>query len=393
MLLILTGFSGILTGIVIHTYINTRGKERSFEMKKSDLNRQRETREVDKQTGSAKRLTVIGLIGFVVVLVVGFIFFYGFGSTDYTAQLESTTVQVNELNEFAIHGVTDAPQDGLSVHFDGASFHLTHYDSDNGYFMVETSADEDQPETTEFELKHEGATVLKETIKLVYASTSSEDVLDGKEDLSDVADEEKEKEKSTSNDDEDDFDLTTREGRDAALEKEVEGLISPDADENISSQTERPRAFVAKAGEHDGVIQSINKELSSILKDDVDTVMKNGFEPSIYYQSIESIKEIKYEGDRKVTVTVNKPYELLYPEQLDLLLPRVSLLARTAVRRAEFWDLEAEEGSLDVTVKKEDGSTIETFNATNYKQKGKTVQGDGIPRLTREEVKAGKRKK
>lgn len=363
-------------------------------MKKSDLNRQRETREVDKQTGSVKRLTVIGLLIFSVALVVGFIFFYGFGSTDYTAQLESTTVQVNELNEFAVHGVTDAPQDGLTVHFDGATFHLTHYDPDNGYFMVETSADEDQPETTAFELKYEGATVLKETIKLVYASTSSDDEIGEKEDLSDVADEEnkEEKEKSPSNDDEDDFDLTIREGRDAALEKEVEGLISPDADEDTSSQTERPRAFVAKTGEHDDVIESINKELSSILKDDVDTALKNGFEPSIYYQPIESIKEIKYEGDRKVTVSVKKPYELLYPEQLDLLLPRVSLLARTAVRRAEFWDLEAEERSLDVTVKKEDGSTIETFNAANYKQKGKTVQGDGIPRLTREEVKAGKRK-
>lgn len=360
-------------------------------MKKSDLNRQRETRELDKQTGSAKRWTVIGLIGFAVVLVVGFIFFYGFGSTDYTAQLESATVQVNELNEFAVHGVTDAPQDGLTVHFDGATFHLTHYDPDKGYFMVETSADEDQPETTEFELKHEGATVLKETIKLVYASTSSEDEIGEKEDLSDVSAEEKKEEKSTSND-EVDFDLTTREGRDAALEKEVEGLISPDADEDTSSQTERPSTFVAKVGEHDDVIGSINKELSSILKDDVDTALKDGFEPSIYYQPIESIKEIKYEGDRKVTVTVNKPYELLYPEQLDLLLPRVSLLARTAVRRAEFWDLEAEEGSLDITVKKEDGSTIETFNAANYKQKGKTIQGDGLPRLTREEVKAGKRK-
>lgn len=358
-------------------------------MKKSDLNRERQTREVSQQTDSAKRLTVVGLIVFAVVTVIGFIFFYGFGSTDYTAQLESTTVQVNELNEFAVHGVTDAPQEGLTVHFDGASFHLTHYDPDNGYFMVETSADEDQPETTEFELKHEGATILKETIKLVYASENNANEASGeKEKLEDETEADKTNDDSKQIDEEEEFDLTTREGREAALAKEVEDYELTVTDDDVPEATDRPEAFVAKSGKDDKVIKDINKEIESLLADDLTKVDRS----SVYYYPIESIKKIQYEGDRKVTVMVDKPYELLYPEQLDLLLPRVSLLARTAVRRAEFWDLEAEDSSLDVTVKKDDGSEIETFNAENYKRKGKLVQGDGVPSLTREEVKAGKRK-
>lgn len=346
-------------------------KVKEYKTARERLREQKRDSSEGSSLSSKTKGIIVGLFLFVVAILM-FVFMSGGRQTDYTADLESRVVEVNAYDEFEVHGVTDAPADKLTVHFDGRQFRLDHYNPSNGYFAVSTSADPEHPATTQFELRYDDQVVISETLELHYPMNVEED-----KQASNKVKDEKEPEKK----DDKEKNETNEENNDSEDPLNPEELSSAGAGDAADFGLE---SFVSKPGEHDDVIADISKEVTDFIGREMGLIDTS----SDIYNAIEAVERGEYLGNREFAVIVDETYEQLLDYQKDHIVRRVGVAIRLALRREEHWTAEDEQGSFTMIIRRDKSDKeIERFKFNEYEEKSSAVMGDGSPMLKRKDVK------